>query len=100
MDNLQTIYKKNGIVPKYINQELDIFTIPNASDTDIDVKGYQEVANLFCDSSGFGAVGESALTPDQLLAKVKTLKAEHKQIYAVITGEGQFQVHVTVYKTK
>ena len=100
MYDLNVINKMNGVEPKYINQAKDIFTIPNGSDDDINIKGYQEVANLFCDSSGLGAADEAALTPDQLLVKVKELKAKHKQIYAAITGKGQFQVDVTIYKAK
>lgn len=54
--------------------------------------GWVAERTLFCDSSGFGLVGEAALTPKQLKAELRPGFA-----YAV-TGVGQFQVYVTEYK--
>ena len=55
-------------------------------------KGWKEVDSLFCDSSGFGAPGEPALTYAQLIAKLEVGKG-----YA-ITQVGQFQVYVGVFE--
>jgi hypothetical protein len=54
--------------------------------------GWEVVRELFCDSSGLGQPGESALTIEQL-------KAELRPGFAYgITGEGQFQVRVTEFR--
>jgi hypothetical protein len=65
----------------------------------VDLKGYTEVEILFCDSSGFGSVGERALTPDQATDAVQALLDKAKTArYAGITGISQFQVYITVYR--
>lgn len=61
-------------------------------------KGYREVTTLFVDSSGFGQVGERALTLNQAKAQVQDmLKRRKKPLYAALTGIGQFQVYVTLF---
>ena len=55
-------------------------------------KGFKEVDSLFVDSSGFGEIGEAALTIDQFYAKVKA------GLYYGVTDAGQFQVHVGVFE--
>ena len=66
-------------------------------ETSLNLKGFKEVENLFCDSSGFGSPGETALTADQLEKRVGELMAEYKTIYGAITEVGQFQVYITIY---
>ena len=57
----------------------------------------EHLESLFCDSSGFDNSGRS-LTTRGLFAKLKELIDEHGPI-AVATGEqGQFQVHLEVWK--
>lgn len=66
---------------------------------DIDLTGYEEIDTLFCDNSGFGSPGERALTKSQALDKVQEiLDTENGPLYAGITGMGQFQVYVTIYR--
>jgi len=74
----------------------DVFKSKNLAD--LDLKGYKEIDELFCDSSGFGSVGERALTKDQCRAKMAQIILEHGEVYTGITGIGQFQVYITVYK--
>ncbi len=67
--------------------------IPNVSeDEDYKPKGYEFVEDLFVDNSGFGTPGEAALTRTEFIARIK------KGLGYAITGVGQFQVYVSVYK--
>ena len=54
--------------------------------------GFIETNEFFVDSNGFGRDDEPALTPEQFLKKVKAGK------YYAITGQGQFQVHVSEFE--
>lgn len=51
-------------------------------------RGWKQVNEYFCDSSGFGAPGEPALTREQFLGKITVGRA-----YAIVEA-GQFQVYV------
>lgn len=62
------------------------------------LKGYELVEELFVDSSGFGAPDELALTQDQFYKKLSELLTEHGELYATITGQGQFQVYVGLFR--
>lgn len=64
----------------------------------IDLPGYEEIDTLFCDSSGFGSDSELALTKQQAEKEIASLIAEHGEIYGGLTGIGQFQVYVTIYR--
>lgn len=60
---------------------------------------FQEIDTLFCDSSGMGGLGERALTKNQAISRVQAiLDASDDTLYAGITGIGQFQVYVTLYR--
>ena len=64
----------------------------------IDTKGYEEIDTLFCDSSGMGRESERAYTQHGAKIEIERLLKKHGKIYAGITGMGQFQVYVTVYR--
>jgi hypothetical protein len=66
------------------------FPFPNLGDYVPD--GWEQVDTLFCDSSGWGAPGEPALTREQLLDVL-----EPGFGYAVIEA-GQFQVYLGKFK--
>ena len=69
--------------------------IPNVSeDEDYNPDGYEFVEDLFVDNFGCGGEGELALTRTQFIAEIK------KGYGYAITGVGQFQVHVSVYKKR
>lgn len=53
---------------------------------------WEQIGSLFCDSSGFGLPSESALTPEQLIAKLEVGFA-----YAIIEV-GQFQLYIGVFR--
>lgn len=72
----------------------DSFPFPNIGDHR--PEGWELVDTLFCDSSGFGATNEPALTATQLKDKLLE-NVSHGYGYAVIQ-EGQFQLYVGVFK--
>ena len=72
------------------NGHIDCSKVPNYSDQDIP-DGYTIVREHFVDNSGFGQVGESALTVDQFQAEIIAGR------YYAITDIGQFQLYVTEY---
>lgn len=57
-------------------------------------KGWTLTNRLFVDKSGFGLVGEPALTVEQFIGKVKEGLG-----YAIIE-EGQFQLYIGVFEKK
>jgi hypothetical protein len=64
----------------------------------MELLGFEEVASLFVDSSGFGQDNEPALTVTQFERQVKELVKEHGTLTAKITGQGMFQVYVGLFK--
>ena len=79
--------------------EMPPFPFPNIGDDSVEVdKLYERVDTLFCDSSGYGAPGEPALTIDQLMARLGELIDEHGAIRVAIEEEGQFQLYLGVWK--
>jgi hypothetical protein len=59
---------------------------------------YKLVDELLCDSSGFGADDELALTAGQLLQKLESLILHSgRKLYFAIIEEGEFQVVVGVF---
>jgi len=85
--------------PKPLDEPEDLFQSPNLTGVPHD-EDYKEVEELFCDSSGFGASYEAALTKEQATKRVQEIFKEHEgtQLYSAVTGVGQFQVYVTIYK--
>ena len=81
-----------------VNDAEDLFNSKDIREVDFDGEDFQEVETLFCDSSGFGGPNEPALTKAQVEVKVSELLKEHGQLYGGLTGIGQFQVYVTLYK--
>jgi hypothetical protein len=76
----------------------DIFKAGKCDVDTMTLKGFRLVEELFCDSSGFGLDTEPALTPHQAITKVNQLIKDNGQLYASITGQGQFQVYVGLFK--
>ena len=75
----------------------DLIPYPALGD-DTDNVELEHLESLFCDSTGFDNSGRS-LSSRALFAKLKELIDEHGPI-AVGTGEqGQFQVHLEVWKS-
>ena len=83
-----------------LNDASELFTAKDITGMS-DSKHFIEVATLFCDSSVFGQAHEAALTQEQAIDKAQELiDSNRAQLYVGITGIGQFQVYVTVYKRK
>ncbi len=59
---------------------------------------FEELETLFCDSTGWGNDNEPALTREQACSATQDLLDIHGALYSAITGMGQFQVYVTLYK--
>jgi len=78
----------------------EIFTARDITGMEFETNEFEEVDTLFCDSSGFGSERESALTEKQAKRVVDELLEQHGTLYAGLTGIGQFQVYVTLYKRK
>lgn len=72
------------------DQDEGVFGCPMLGDYVPD--GWEKVETLFVDASGFGQEGESALTKDQFIRKVKSGFG-----YAIVES-GQFQVYIGVYR--
>lgn len=81
-----------------LNNIEDIFKAGKCSTDTMKLKGYEVVQDLLADSSGFGMPSERAYTKDQLIVKVADLVKEHGNLTAKITGVGQFQVWLTLFK--
>jgi hypothetical protein len=106
-DNLNSKSSENTSLSAIVNKiklvtnPQDVFTAPNFSEfssEDIEAEGFHLVETLFCDQSGLGAPHERALTKNQVVETVKDLLSEHGKLYAAITGEGQFQIYVSLFK--
>lgn len=64
----------------------------------MELKGYELVKELFVDSSGFGMDDEPALTKNQFTEELTNLLREHEELYATLTGVGQFQVYIGLFR--
>ena len=53
---------------------------------------------LWCDSSGFGAEDEPALTVNQLVSVVSKLLKENSHLGFALYSTGQFQAGIRVYE--
>lgn len=67
---------------------------------DMNLYGYEEIECLFCDASGFGQEWERALTKQQAEIEVRRILAKYPNdtLKVGITGVGQFQVWVSIFK--
>lgn len=64
-------------------------------------KGFKAVGEpLFVDSSGFGRVGEPALTVEQARQTMMQMLKEHGGLAWAVVSAGQFQVYVQAFKAK
>lgn len=84
-----------------VNNSKDVFKAPDYSQVDIDKlekeSGLKVVATYFVDSSGFGQPGEAALTVSSFQRIIEGFINQGKEIYACLTGIGQFQVYVSIF---
>lgn len=62
------------------------------------MKGFELVKEFFVDSSGFGQEDEAALTVNTFNKELESLIKDHGVLTAKITGVGQFQVYVGMFK--
>lgn len=76
----------------------DIFNSRDLTGMEFASEDYEEVETLFCDSTGFGRSTERAMTKEQAEARAEDLIEQYGELYAGLTGIGQFQVYVTLYK--
>lgn len=76
----------------------DVFGAKDITGMEFASEDFEEVETLFCDSSGFGNSGERAMTQEQATNRTNDLIEEHGELYAGLTGIGQFQVYVSLYK--
>ena len=60
-------------------------------------EGFERVATLFVDSSGFGSPGEPALTQDAFVQELDRLVKEHGELLVAVEEQGQFQCYVAVW---
>jgi len=74
----------------FVDKDEAVVKCPNFGDYVPD--GWKLIDRLFVDKSGFGTVGELALTIKQFIAKVKGGLG-----YAIIE-EGQFQLYIGVFE--
>ena len=103
MYSLSEIKKKNGIKPKLVECVEEAFKVPSGcTDEGFNDKDFLVIETLFVDSSGFGREGEAALTVEQFKEKVHDILENYKgeNVYGAITGEGQFQVYITLYQDR
>ena len=80
-----------------VTEGKDIFSSKDMTGVDVP-ENYEEVETLFCDSSGFGSASEPALTREEAIDKTRELIEKFGELYSGLTGIGQFQVYVTLYK--
>jgi len=80
------------------NNIKDIYRSTKKNEDVIQSQGYELVKDLFCDNSGMGASDEPALTTSQLEKEIKNLLEIEPVLYCWITGVGQFQVYISVYR--
>lgn len=83
-----------------VNDTQDLFRSKDITGMDFATDDFEEVETLFCDSSGFGSSSEPALTESEAKDAVNRLLEDHGTLYGGLTGIGQFQVYVTLYKRR
>ena len=75
----------------------DLFKAKNLEGVSLD--DFEEIDTLFCDSSGFGSDGERALTKSQAIKEAESIISDsNSPLYVGLTGIGQYQVYVTIFK--
>ena len=76
----------------------DVFKAKKCGVDTMELRGYELIENLFVDNSGFGSPDEPALTGSQFIKRLTEILKIEGQVTATITGEGQFQVYVGIFK--
>lgn len=84
-----------------LNEAEDVFKSQDMQSIEVP-DGFEELDTLFCDSSGLGRESERARTKNSTIQRVGELLEEYpdEQLYTGLTGVGQFQVYVTVWRRK
>lgn len=91
-------YAREFTVLGRINEPSDVFNVPPVPENlDLELEGIEEVETFFCDKTGRDKSGRS-LSPDRLLEEVREALSNHGTLRGAITDEGQFQLHITLYK--
>jgi len=76
----------------------DVFRAKNIIEYEVPDR-FVEVDTFFVDSfTGEGSAIHGCLGKEELTDKVAELLTKHPKLYAGLTGIGQFQVYVTLYK--
>lgn len=99
--------RASGVQPLTLDDLADVdrlfvehsLSIPALGDSTDDVEA-EELEVLFCDTSGWGAPNEPALTLAQFEAKVRALVEEHGPIMLGVGETGQFQAYVHVWRAE
>lgn len=73
----------------------DVFRCKKKSIESAELEGFELVHEYFCDKTGWGLETEPAITINNLL---ETIEQKHLGQYAFMTGEGQFQCHIGIFK--
>lgn len=81
-----------------VESGVEVFQSKDITGMKFATEDFEEVETLFCDSSGFGNESERAMTQEQATARTEDLINKHGTLFAGLTGIGQFQVYVTLYK--
>lgn len=76
----------------------DVFKAKPATIETMELKGFELVEEFFVDSSGFGLESEPALTPATFEDRLTRLIEREGPLEAVLTGIGQFQVYVGLFR--
>ena len=89
----------------HIVRAQDVKRAPDYAQVDLSllekVSRRELVDTYFVDSSGFGSAGEPALQYSnfqEIVNKLLEEKGEDENLYAVLSGVGQFQVYVSIFR--
>jgi phosphoribosylaminoimidazole (AIR) synthetase len=99
--NKEAQHKAAGKPPLKVDESMDSEEALKAPHLGYDCENwdatYERVSTLFCDSTGFGASNEPALTKDQLIFEIDDLRRKHGTIFVAIEEVGQFQLYLAVW---
>lgn len=81
-----------------LNNLNDVYKSKVVDQKTLELKGYRLVKDFFVDSSGFGAPDEPAFTKNKFHEELTNFIKENGACHSFITGVGQFQVYVSLFK--
>lgn len=91
--------REEGTEPLLVTAIEDLVGIPTLGDACADVDAtHERLDTLFCDTSGFGAPHERALTFGQLQERVLELLHDEGDVLLAVEEAGQFQAYVAVWR--